>query len=1436
MIINHNIAALNTYRQLNTNSTNTSKALEKLSSGLRINKAGDDAAGLAISEKMRAQIRGLDQASANAQDGISMIQTAEGSLSETQSILQRMRELATQAANDTNTETDRNEIQKEINQLTSEINRIGNTTEFNTQKLLMGRDVEVVETAATPTTITAGEVGVAAGTVSDLTTNAKSVVGVSSSATVQASTSEATGAVSDVTENTQSIKGEKASVTVPNGITFEAASNGTDINDMTITILQGATADTSSKLEIDGDGNYTFTIGQTAGGESLAQTRGALYNELKSSIDNYDTATGFTDTNEITVLEPANTGEAVSNLDGTGGTFSGGVAEQNGQYQFSITDKFEEAGDTITIDGQTFTAVLSGADATAGEFNIGNIEATLTAGEDRSDEDGTSGTDLTGINADTSVTVNIAGTDYIINNADLKTYDGTGGGDIDDLVTLIENADTAGDGSGTALSTVADVSVSDGIITITAKDPQTQPITWAASGTDATTVNDAFGMETVASIDGVGAAFDLTDDLNGRIAVWDTGTITAAFADTEGIDIEFAGVTVTVLGADNVAVGDDTAFSGAATETAESVTIDTNDVAGLAGQLAHIVTAFENIQAAGGLEGYTFEVNSGGDGLKITGPAAGASTEVVAFNNAVGGYAGAVTNATSNAQQTNDDGVLGSDAIDASTNVVITIDGTDYTIDNQALKDGLNSDSGAYSNDDVVSVIENAKDANGHLLSEVATVSHNAGVLTITSQNLEPTSEVVFNINSDQTVDISRLETLFDVTNYTSDIGADAVSSSRTLTDQAESLAAAIEANSVLGARFQYATTSAGTITLTETNNQATGEVLSDPVVSGAGLDDKLVITNTGGQNLNTVTITRAEDTTATNASAIVQSNAGELKITAAGSGYRANGVKVVLAENSSDDLNVTFKDGVLTVNLADSTLANNSASAIQTAIRDLETIDGIDFSTWTAADNGGWDAGVDSNDIEIKNATFSGAVEAVTENQLNVTVEDGNLTIHLSAESARENTAAKIQDAVQDIGEFFYFDDDENWTSIDFSKYEFATQGNWDTSTLGNNIVKDTDTLVGGTEAVEGEYTFNITKAFETGDKVEIKGQVFTAVASDAVASEGEFNISGGNLNSQAASLIDAINLNTTLKNTYIASASGSQITLTESTATGVDLATTDMDVRATGTQGEYSVAFDEVVESGGYFIIDGEEIAVSDENTHVGYADGTAVKESATVADQTEALAAAINLNETLSAKYTASVGSDGSLVLNQTEDFTSSTAPTVSTKNSSEGDFEASFQIGANSGQSMTITLGDMRANALNVSGDGTATTVAANNGQVASYVATANVTDGSTNDNIEYSLDVSTAEKASAAISVINDAIEAVSSERSKMGAYQNRLEHTINNLATSSENLTTAESRIRDVDMAKEMMEYTKNNILTQAAQSMLAQANSQPEQVLQLLR
>ncbi|MGZ4107121.1 MAG: flagellin N-terminal helical domain-containing protein [Tumebacillaceae bacterium] len=143
MRINHNISAMNTNRQLAMNNDALAKSTEKLSSGLRINRAGDDAAGLSISEKMRGQIRGLDQASRNAQDGISMIQTAEGALNETHSILQRMRELSVQAANGTNTTDDTAAIKAEGDELVSEVDRIASTTKFNGIDLISSTAADV---------------------------------------------------------------------------------------------------------------------------------------------------------------------------------------------------------------------------------------------------------------------------------------------------------------------------------------------------------------------------------------------------------------------------------------------------------------------------------------------------------------------------------------------------------------------------------------------------------------------------------------------------------------------------------------------------------------------------------------------------------------------------------------------------------------------------------------------------------------------------------------------------------------------------------------------------------------------------------------------------------------------------------------------------------------------------------------------------------------------------------------------------------------------------------------------------------------------------------------------------------------------------------------------------------------------------------------------
>jgi len=281
--------------------------------------------------------------------------------------------------------------------------------------------------------------------------------------------------------------------------------------------------------------------------------------------------------------------------------------------------------------------------------------------------------------------------------------------------------------------------------------------------------------------------------------------------------------------------------------------------------------------------------------------------------------------------------------------------------------------------------------------------------------------------------------------------------------------------------------------------------------------------------------------------------------------------------------------------------------------------------------------------------------------------------------------------------------------------------------------------------------------------------------------------------------------------------------------------------------------------------FTIDGTNAALAGvASLEISYGTGTVIVKGYAADGTTELLSDTVKLSTPLASagdsfeynengisfKFELTTGADGTTVINTFKtnliDISNLAAKLDQVTTTTPGavnvlsDKSLIMQIGANTGQSMAIDISDMRSKALGISSDtaGATKTVKDSMGldATAKYTAIANVTKGTDNEAIEYALDVSTSANASAAIKVLDESIAAVSSERSKLGAIQNRLEHTINNLGTSSENLTAAESRIRDVDMAKEMMEFTKNNILTQAAQAMLAQANQQPQGVLQLLR
>lgn len=280
MRINHNISALNTNNQLQKNNGATSSSLAKLSSGLRINSAADDAAGLAISEKMRAQISGLDQAESNSNDGISMIQTAEGALNETHSILQRMRELGVQASSDTNTDDDRAQIQSEIDQLSEEVTRISTDTEFNTQKLLDG----------SMQTVTSSNTNVMYATADSTVADGTYTISISESDTVRNTTGN-TGSFSvgstGLTAGTYTVTYDGTSITVLNadgetqantGVTYSGSTSG-DSATFTVSLSAStsatgiknillssdATTATTASLTVTQDNSAIFQIGANAG-------------------------------------------------------------------------------------------------------------------------------------------------------------------------------------------------------------------------------------------------------------------------------------------------------------------------------------------------------------------------------------------------------------------------------------------------------------------------------------------------------------------------------------------------------------------------------------------------------------------------------------------------------------------------------------------------------------------------------------------------------------------------------------------------------------------------------------------------------------------------------------------------------------------------------------------------------------------------------------------------------------------------------------------------------------------------------------------------------------------------------------------------------------------------------------------------------------------
>jgi flagellin len=391
MVINTNVASLNAQRQLSGTQSSLNTALERLSSGLRINSAKDDAAGLAISDRMTAQIRGLNQAVRNANDGISLAQTAEGALQESTNILQRMRELAVQSANDTNSATDRASLQKEVSALQAELNRIADTTAFNGKNLLDGTFVaqkfHVGANANESIQVTVG--------------NARADSMGSNSLSSDGTIDAATAAAADISggnivaAQSLTVTGDTGSTSVAVAVGATAKDIATDVNNVAATTSVSATARTTATLSSLGD---TGTVSMN------------LYGSNTSAVA---VSANVSSTGDLTSLADAINSKAGSTgITATLSADKASISLANEQGEDIKIEDFNNTGATKTVD-------ITGASGTA---------ATLTGGA-ATDSTVVGGTVSFSASSIYSVTTDTAGTLFAAANNN-STLDSVGSVDI----------------------------------------------------------------------------------------------------------------------------------------------------------------------------------------------------------------------------------------------------------------------------------------------------------------------------------------------------------------------------------------------------------------------------------------------------------------------------------------------------------------------------------------------------------------------------------------------------------------------------------------------------------------------------------------------------------------------------------------------------------------------------------------------------------------------------------------------------------------------------------------------------------------------------------------------------------------------------------------------------------------------------------------------
>lgn len=1231
MIINHNISAMNTHRQMITNTQNSSKNLEKLSSGLRINRAGDDAAGLAISEKMRAQIRGLDQASRNSQDTISLIQTAEGALNETHSILQRMRELSVQSANDTNTDDDRKELQNEVKQLISEIDRIGNTTEFNTKKLLDGSAKGVKD---------AVEGSVKVNNNSALTIDKAGMEKLAEAA----KTVGVDGAFMLIRSDANQVVEDIA------GAIEKTLAAGTGFTDKVANAVNEAIK-VAEDLKVDS----------------------TMLNKLRTAANKAN----MSDTQLDIVTEEAT---RIKNI--------GSTAVSAAVVAASALQDTADTAVAAAVDAASALASVATAAASAAAI-AANTAVTLTTGAIAAAR----GTASAVASAAKAVVNNGA----IAASAVVSTAN-EGIATASDAATAIKTSIEAN--LGTIVKAGTDVkTVLDGLANkqyVDAADAKVQ----AANALDSSAVRAVMGSAVVDKmLNAVNALASNADSATVQATVKKAMTDNSKAAVTNAITnkaVEMTSNTTLAAAIAKVAVNDD-----GSTNDESMVKMDLgykNAMSDIMKNAAYIEAKKTNSDA----------VSKAMSEAIVNGTAVRTTNEVKAnfvYQTVVSGEA----------KDRAIDSMSVSSAQTAKATADVIVSGLNVKTAGTVLLDNT-----------FLSVVE------AQARKEIAAQAEGAGVsadmskalaeATITGVTVEASDATVAGKNVYKTAldDYARSEAQKAAVNA----GASA-DLSKTIAEMSSSAGVAVVDGAAIVANGKFVD-AVNKEMITAATSAAMAKGVSNELATAIGKTSII-----GIEASTTYAPANASYTDALNV---------DLKATAQTAALN-KGVSADVAKAIAD---ATFVNGA-TVNQD----ANIKADAAYTAaiVKDMK-------------------AGA------AEKAIANGAMAEVAQVAADMAVAS-DATVSTGA-------AIKATDAYKSVV-----------TKVMKEQVAQAGKELGLTAELTSNLA-DKLVLEGGELSTDDTETYKVAVANQKAEaKKVLDNLIGTGSINDAIM-EKLISNTYGDVNTQAKVTADT---------TVATETMNKAVSLAKETLTA--------ELPETYNKAELQAAVEVAMttDNGTKFNTKANVVADSD----------VATKTKAALADE---MSNEFKLVDNTGKQSNVKFNDDGSLDLSKAVTGLQGEGATVKLdfENMKVGDSvtyvfgkaEAAStnldesiltHIGANSGQTAFISVGDMRATAIGVD-----------------------------------KVDISSKFGAQVAIETINNAVTKVSSQRSLLGAMQNRLEHTINNLGTASENLSAAESRIRDLDMAKEMTIFQKNNILNQAAQAMLAQANQQPQGVVQLLR